>query len=109
MARFSSFINMERGNEIHRLGNREISSKTFATETSVKVSALAFPDAENKKVTHETVWVEIMNGYQQYFHGVVPIFTIEDGIIKIPDNFMQKVEKYNEEIIARRKAIENLK
>lgn len=62
MARFSSFINTERGTEIHRLGNREISSKTFATETSVRVTALTFPDTEKKKVTHERVWVEITNG-----------------------------------------------
>lgn len=109
MARFSSFIHTERGNEVHRLGNKEISSKTFATETSVKVTALAFPDDEKKKVTHERVWVEIMNGYSQYFHGVTPFFTIDDGLIKIPENFMEMVEKYNNELIARRKSVENMK
>lgn len=109
MARFSSFIHTERNVEIHRLGNREISSKTFAAETSVKVTAMAVPDDEKKKVIHERVWVEVMNGYNQYFHGVTPFFTVDNGIIKIPENFMEMVEKYNNELIARRNAVENLK
>lgn len=47
-------------------------------------------------------------GYSQYFHVVTPFFTIDDSLVKIPENFMEMVKKYNKELIERRKAVEKL-
>ena len=109
MARFSSFINTERGTEVHRLGHNELRSKTLASETSIHVYCTKTNDPEKEKVIHESLWINIGDGYQQHDKNYNrPYFSIIDGVIMIPADFMQLVEEYNrKEILRRKKQEEN--
>ena len=109
MARFSSFIRTERGTEVHRLGHNELHSKTLASEASVQVYCIKTNDPEKKKVVHESLWINIGDGYQQHYkNDNSPYFNIVDGVIMIPADFMQRVEEYNRrEVLRRKKREEN--
>lgn len=101
MARFSAFLNSERGTEIHRLGHREIKSTTGSCQGRVRIECYAFDSKENKKDKDEYINVEVINGYGQYVHTPFVLFTIHNGKIELPDNLLERVQRWNDEIEGR--------
>lgn len=97
MATFSVFIRNERGNEVHRLGRREIRSQTYSSEAGVQIECHKFGSGKKDDPYVEKMFISLTNGYQQYKRYPRCIMTITNGKVELDPRFAEMIQQFNEE------------
>lgn len=98
MARFSSFVYTERDSEVHRLGHKYIKNQTTSSFATIDTQCHYIDKKSEYAPDTEYVNVEIKNGYSEYFHSAVHLFQVKNGVIILPDDFQERVERWNAEV-----------